>query len=288
LKGILLAGGTGSRLFPSTRAVSKQLLTVYDKPMIYYSLSILMLSQINDIAIITAPDAASMYRKLLGDGSKFGLKITYVIQDKPNGIAESIILCEKFIGSDSVCLMLGDNLFWGQGLSPFLIEASNLNKGAYIFAKQVSDPSEFGVVEFDSAGKVISIEEKPAIPKSNYAVTGLYFYDNSVVDRAKSLEKSARGELEITDINVQYVMEQRMHVELLGRGFAWLDTGNPNALLDASNFIRSIQSQHNYIVACIEEIAFQKKWIGIDQVLESAAAHGKTRYGEYLKELVKP
>lgn len=288
MKGILLAGGTGSRLFPSTRAVSKQLLTVYDKPMIYYSLSILMLSEINDIAIITAPDAASMYRKLLGDGSKFGLKITYVIQDKPNGIAESIILCEKFIGSDSVCLMLGDNLFWGQGLSPFLIEASNLNKGAYVFAKEVSDPSEFGVVEFDSAGKVISIEEKPAIPKSNYAVTGLYFYDNSVVDRAKSLEQSARGELEITDINVQYAMEQKMHVELLGRGFAWLDTGNPNALLDASNFIRSIQSQHNYIVACLEEIAFQKKWIGIGQVLEAATAHGKTRYGEYLRELVKP
>ena len=288
MKGILLAGGTGSRLFPSTRAVSKQLLTVYDKPMIYYSLSILMLSEINEIAIITAPDAASMYRKLLGDGSKFGLKIKYVIQDKPNGIAESITLCEKFIGNDSVCLMLGDNLFWGQGLSPFLIQASKINKGAYIFAKEVSDPSEFGVVEFDSAGKVISIEEKPAIPKSNHAVTGLYFYDNSVVDRAKSLEKSARGELEITDINAQYAREQRMHVELLGRGFAWLDTGNPNALLDASNFIRSIQSQHNYIVACLEEIAFQKKWIGIDQVLESAAAHGKTRYGEYLKELVKP
>lgn len=287
MKGILLAGGTGSRLYPSTQVVSKQLLPVYDKPMVYYSLSILMLSGINDIAIITAPDTVSMYRKLLGDGSKFGIKIIYVVQDKPNGIAESIILCEQFIGDDSVCLMLGDNIFWGQGLSPFLNKASELNKGAYIFAKEVSDPSEFGVVEFDSAGKVISIEEKPAKPKSNYAVTGLYFYDNSVIERAKGLEKSARGELEITDINVQYASENNMHVELLGRGFAWLDTGNPNALLNASNFIKSIQSQHNYIVACLEEIAFQKKWIGIDKVLEASAANGKTRYGEYLKELVK-
>ena len=287
MKGILLAGGTGSRLFPATRGVSKQLLTVYDKPMIYYSLSILMLSDINEIAIITSPEAAFMYRKLLGDGSQFGLEIVYVTQDKPNGIAECLVLCESFIDNESVCLMLGDNLFWGQGLSPFLIEASKIDKGAYIFAKEVSDPSEFGVVELDSKGMAFSIEEKPDTPKSNYAVTGLYFYDNTVVKRAKMLEKSDRGELEITDINIQYVDEGIMHVELLGRGFAWLDTGNPNSLLDASNFIRSIQSQHNYIVACLEEIAYQKKWIGIDQLRTASKAHAKTRYGEYLSKLVE-
>lgn len=287
MKGILLAGGTGSRLLPATRGVSKQLLTVYDKPMIYYSLSILMLSDITEIAVITTIEGASLYRELLGDGSSFGLKIVYVVQDKPNGIAESFILCEEFIGTDTVCLMLGDNLFWGQGLSPFLIEASKINKGAYVFAKEVSDPSEFGVVDFDSSGLAISIEEKPVRPKSNYAVTGLYFYDNTVVSRAKLLEKSGRGELEITDINNQYVEEKTMHVELLGRGFAWLDTGNPNALLDASNFIRSIQSQHNYIVACLEEIAYQKKWIGVGQLRTSAKAHGKTRYGEYLAQLAE-
>lgn len=287
MKGVLLAGGTGSRLLPATRGVSKQLLTVYDKPMIYYSLSILMLSDITEIAVITTIEGAPLYRELLGDGSSFGLKIVYIVQDKPNGIAESLILCEEFIGTDSVCLMLGDNLFWGQGLSPFLIEASKINKGAFVFAKEVSDPSEFGVVDFDSSGLAISIEEKPVRPKSNYAVTGLYFYDNTVVSRAKLLEKSGRGELEITDINTQYVEEKTMHVEVLGRGFAWLDTGNPNALLDASNFIRSIQSQHNYIVACLEEIAYQKKWIGVDQLRASAKAHGKTRYGEYLAQLAE-
>jgi glucose-1-phosphate thymidylyltransferase len=287
LKGVLLAGGTGSRLLPATRSVSKQLLTVYDKPMIYYSLSILMLSEITEIAVITTIEEASRYRELLGDGSSFGINIVYIVQEKPNGIAESLILCEEFIDTDTVCLMLGDNLFWGQGLSPFLIEASKINKGAFVFAKEVSDPSEFGVVDFDSSGLVISIEEKPVKPKSNYAVTGLYFYDNTVVSRAKLLEKSGRGELEITDINTQYVEEKTMHVELLGRGFAWLDTGNPNALLDASNFIRSIQSQHNYIVACLEEIAYQKKWIGVDELKASAKAHRKTRYGEYLAQLAE-
>ena len=287
MKGILLAGGTGSRLLPTTRGVSKQLLTVYDKPMIYYSLSILMLSDITEIAVITTIEGAASYRELLGDGSSFGLKIVYVVQDKPNGIAESLILCEEFIGADSVCLMLGDNLFWGHGLSPVLIEAAKINKGAFVFAKEVSDPSEFGVVNFDSNGLATSIEEKPMKPKSNYAVTGLYFYDNTVVSRAKLLEKSGRGELEITDINIQYVEEKTMHVELLGRGFAWLDTGNPNALLDASNFIRSIQSQHNYIVACLEEIAYKKKWIGVDQLKASARAHGKTRYGAYLSKLAE-
>lgn len=286
MKGILLAGGKGSRLYPLTYSTSKQLLPIYDKPMIYYSLSILMLSEIDEIAVITTPDSEIMYKKLLGNGSKYGIEITYVTQDQPNGIPESILLCEDFIGSDSICLMLGDNLFWGQGLSPFLIEASNLSEGAYVFAKEVSNPSEFGVVEFDSSGKVISIEEKPLTPKSNYAVTGLYYYDNSVVRRAKGLKKSLRGELEITDINNQYAQEENMHVELLGRGFAWLDTGNPDALQDASNFIKSIQSQHNYIVACLEEIAFKKGWIGTPEIISASEAHGKTRYGKYLKGLV--
>lgn len=287
MKGIILAGGTGSRLSPITKSISKQLLPIYDKPMIYYPLSILMLAGIKDILIISTPNDLSNYSDLLGDGSNLGISIEYASQPSPNGLGEAFIIGENFVGNDSVCLILGDNIFWGHGFSPSLEKAAAKTNGATLFAYQVDDPRPFGVVEYDKNNKIVSIEEKPENPKSNFALTGLYFYDNKVIDIAKNIKPSNRGELEITCINQTYLEQGNIEVELLGRGFAWLDTGTFDSLLEASMFVATIEKRQGYKVACLEEIAFNKKWIDEAQVLESASNCSKNSYGEYLKKLVK-
>lgn len=287
MKGIILAGGSGTRLYPLTKVISKQLLPVYDKPMVYYPLSVLMLSGIRDILIISTPEDLPRYEELLGDGSDLGIKLSYIVQETPRGLADAFILGESFIGSDSVCLILGDNIYYGPGLTPRLENAAEQKDGATVFGYYVKDPERFGVVEFDKDKKVISIEEKPEKPKSHYAVTGLYFYDNDVVEIAKNIKPSARGEIEITSINQEYLKRGKLNVELMGRGFAWLDTGTHESLAQASLFIQNIEQRQGYKVACIEEIAYYKKWITSEQLIELAQPLKKTQYGQYMIEMAK-
>lgn len=286
MKGIILAGGSGTRLYPLTLTVSKHLLPVYDKPMIYYPLSVLMLSDIKDILIICTPDDFDLYKKLLGSGETYGLSLSYAIQKNPDGLAQAFLIGEDFIGEDNVCLILGDNIFYGQNFSNYLLNASNLNKGAVVFANHVKDPSRFGIVEFDCNGNAISIEEKPLNPKSNYAVTGLYFYDNQVVNIAKNISPSSRGELEITSINQKYLEMNQLRVEHLGRGFAWLDTGTYEALLDASNFVKTIEDRQGLKIACPEEIAYSKGWIDKKVLENQIKKYMKNSYGDYLKSIL--
>lgn len=287
MKGIILAGGSGTRLYPITKAISKQINPIYDKPMIYYPLSILMLAGIKEILVISTPRDLPLFKELLGSGEDFGVKFEYAIQEKPNGLAEAFIIGEKFIGNDSCALVLGDNIFYGHGLTGILKEAEGRKEGATIFGYYVPNPKEFGVVEFDKDGKVISLEEKPQNPKSNYAVPGLYFYDNTVVEKAKRVKPSKRGELEITSINEMYLQEEKLHVVNFGRGMAWLDTGTHDALLEAANFVKTIQSRQGVMVACLEEIAYRNGWISKEKVLELAKPLMKSKYGEYLVNLVK-
>jgi glucose-1-phosphate thymidylyltransferase, short form len=286
MKGIILAGGAGTRLYPITQAISKQILPVYDKPMIYYPLSVLMLAGIRDILIISTPSDISLYKRLFSDGKQLGLNIQYVIQPSPDGLAQAFILGEDFIGNDSTCLVLGDNIFYGQGFSDMLRKSAQIKDGAMVFGYWVNDPQRYGVAEFNKDGKVISIEEKPENPKSNYAVTGLYFYGNDVVNKAKSLKPSKRGELEITDLNRLYLQEARLHVSLLGRGTAWLDTGTHESLLQASNFVQTIESRQGLKIACIEEIAYRNGFIDKDQLILLAKPMAKNQYGEYLIKLL--
>ena len=287
MKGIILAGGSGTRLYPITKAISKQINPIYDKPMIYYPLSILMLAGIREILIISTPRDLPLFKELLGNGEDFGVRFEYAIQDKPNGLAEAFIIGEKFIGNDSCALVLGDNIFYGHGLTGMLKEAEAKKEGATIFGYYVTNPQDFGVVEFDENRKVISLEEKPQNPKSNYAVPGLYFYDNTVVEKAKRVKPSKRGELEITSINEMYLQEDKLHVVNFGRGMAWLDTGIHDALLEAANFVKTIQSRQGVMVACLEEIAYRNGWISKEKVLELAKPLMKSKYGEYLVNLVK-
>ena len=286
MKGIILAGGSGTRLYPVTRAMSKQMVPIYDKPMIYYPMSVLMLAGIKDILIISTPRDIVAFKELFEDGSNFGLNIEYAVQEKPNGLAEAFIIGEEFIGDDNVAMILGDNIFYGQNFSKNLKAAADLEKGAYVFGYYVQNPKAFGVVEFDNDGKVISLEEKPEQPKSKYAVPGLYFYDNSVVKKAKELKPSPRGELEITDLNKEYMNEGTLRVELLGRGMAWLDTGTHSSMLQASNFVEAVQSTQGTFIACLEEIAFRQGWISEEKVLELAQPLKKTGYGQYLIDIV--
>ena len=281
-KGIVLAGGSGTRLHPITKGVSKQLLPIYDKPMIYYPISVLMLAGIRDILVIATPDDIAGYQRLLGDGKNFGLRIEYAVQPSPDGLAQAFIIGEAFVGESNVALVLGDNIFYGQHFSDNLKAASARNSGATIFGYHVKDPDRFGVVDFDDAGKVRSIEEKPLVPKSNYAVTGLYFYDNDVVKIAKSIMPSPRGELEITDVNKAYQARGDLNVELLGRGFAWLDTGTHDSLMEAGQFVQTVEHRQGLKVACLEEIAFHMGWLSNDSLLTQAEALKKTSYGEYL------
>lgn len=287
MKGIILAGGSGTRLYPITKGVSKQLLPVYDKPMIYYPLSVLMLAGISDILIITTPDDRSNFEKLLGNGNSFGIQLSYAVQPSPDGLAQAFIIGEDFIGGDSVCLVLGDNIFYGQGFSPRLQEAAARPVGATVFGYQVKDPKRFGVVSFDENNKAIAIEEKPEHPVSNYAVTGLYFYDSAVVEIAKKVEPSSRGELEITSINQAYLERGDLNVEVLGRGFAWLDTGTIDSLLDASSFVQTIEHRQGMKVACLEEIAFNNGWLSVEALEEQGDALSKNSYGQYLLELAR-
>ncbi|HPF51152.1 MAG TPA: glucose-1-phosphate thymidylyltransferase RfbA [Draconibacterium sp.] len=287
MKGIILAGGSGTRLYPVTRSISKQIIPIYDKPMIYYPLSVLMLAGIREILIISTPTDIVLYQNLFGDGSQLGLKLSYVIQPSPDGLAQAFILGDEFIGDDNVCMILGDNIFYGYNFRSILEDAAKLEDGAIVFGYYVNDPERYGVVEFDESGKVISIEEKPEQPKSNYAVTGLYFYSNDVIQKAKNLKPSKRGELEITDLNRLYLNEERLSVKLLGRGFAWLDTGTHESMLQASNFIATIEERQGLKVSCIEEIAYKMGFINRDQLIELAKPLSKNQYGQYLLRLAE-
>ena len=285
MKGIILAGGAGTRLYPITKSISKQIIPIYDKPMIYYPLSVLMLAQIREILIISTPKDIHLYQDLLGNGSHLGLNIQYAIQPSPDGLAQAFIIGEEFIGTDSVCLILGDNIFYGGNLSELLKESANLKDGAIVFGYYVKDPQRYGVAEFEETGKVISIEEKPAKPKSNYAVTGLYFYSNDVVAKAKSLKPSKRGELEITDLNRLYLYEKRLVLKVMGRGMAWLDTGTHESLLQASNFIKTIEDRQGLKIACLEEIAYRNGFISKEQLVKLADTLANNQYGQYLYEI---
>ncbi|MCR5119606.1 MAG: glucose-1-phosphate thymidylyltransferase RfbA [Lachnospiraceae bacterium] len=285
MKGIILAGGSGTRLYPLTKAVSKQIMPVYDKPMIYYPLSILMLAGIREVLVISTPRDLPVFEELLGDGSQLGMRFEYAVQETPRGLADAFIIGADFIGKDSVCLVLGDNIFYGQSFSTVLKKVAARDKGATIFGYYVKDPREYGVVEFDENGKAVSIEEKPQNPKSNYAVPGLYFYDNDVVEIAKNVKPSARGEIEITSINNEYLSRGELSVEPLGRGFAWLDTGNPDALLDAADFVAAFQKRQGLYISCIEEIAYKRGFIDRDQLLKLAEPLKKTPYGQYLVDV---
>jgi glucose-1-phosphate thymidylyltransferase len=286
MKGIILAGGSGTRLYPLTKSVSKQMLPIYDKPMIYYPLSVLMLANIREIMIISTPQDLPLFQHLLGDGSSIGLKLHYKVQPSPDGLAQAFLLGEDFLGNDSACLVLGDNIFYGYNFSAQLEQASKIQKGAAVFGYYVNDPNRYGVVEFDPQGKVLSIEEKPKEPKSNYAVTGLYFYDNTVVAKAKTIKPSPRGELEITDLNRLYLEEGTLNVKLLGRGMAWLDTGTHESLLRASTFVESIEERQGLKIACLEEIAFRKGYISKEQLAELAKPLLKNQYGQYLMKVM--
>lgn len=287
MKGIVLAGGAGTRLHPITKGVSKQLLGIYDKPMIYYPISTLMLAGIREILVITTPEDQPSFQRLLGDGSRFGVFFHYAVQPKPEGLAQAFLIGKEFIGTDSVALVLGDNIFYGANLSKLLRKATERKTGATIFGYYVRDPERFGVVEFDAAGSAVSIEEKPERPKSNYAVTGLYFYDNEVVRIAEKIRPSARGELEITSVNNAYLQAGKLHVELFKRGYAWLDTGTHDSMLDAANFIRTVETRQGLQIACLQEIAYENGWMTAQEVLDSAQDMMKTEYGQYLKHLVE-
>ena len=287
MKGIILAGGKGTRLYPLTMAISKQLLPVYDKPMIYYPLSMLMLAGIRDILVITTPEDSDQYRRLLGDGSRLGMNFQYAVQAVPRGLADAFLVGKEFIGDDKVCLILGDNIFFGHGLPQVLRSAAEQDSGAVVFAYPVRDPERYGVVEFDESGKAISLEEKPKKPKSNYAIPGLYFYDSKVASVAKNIKPSARGELEITDVNKEYLKAGKLKVQLLGRGFAWLDTGTYDSLIDAGQFVQTIEHRQGFKIACLEEIAFLNKWIYEEQLLRMAQFYKNSSYGDYLTGLLK-
>ena len=287
MKGIILAGGSGTRLYPLTKSISKQIMPIYDKPMIYYPLSVLMLANIKEILIISTERDLPVFKELLKDGSGLGLKLKYKVQEKPNGLAEAFLIGEEFIGKDNVALILGDNIFYGSGFTGLVEEAAKLKKGAIIFGYPVKDPKAYGVVEFDENGKAVSLEEKPKEPKSNYAIPGLYFYDNTVIEKAKKVKPSARGEIEITTVNEMYLSEGKLNVKNLGRGVAWLDTGTHDALLEAANYVEAIQKRQGFYIACIEEIAYTKGWINKEQLKKLAEPMMKTEYGKYLKDLIK-